>query len=136
MTPVPRKYICYRNGVLVLLAYSKVQVQRFLHLNEYEKNRKLLEIKVNDNTKIDFNLIHFRQFEYTPDRIPFTSRAYIRKSCRFCKKTIFFSYECWHCTNSWVRKQAAQISDQDYQILEKCCGRFVPGFYEELNNNV
>jgi len=139
-----KKYIYQRSGWqgLVFLAQSKEQVQEFLHLTDSQKHRLLRLVK--NGTLIDFNLINFRQFEHTPDRIPFTSRAQIRKDCRFCKKTIseriFFGkpiqYECWHCVNSLIRKQVAQISDQHYQLLEGCCGQFVTGFIRKLNKNI
>ena len=96
----------------------------------------------NSDNLYDFDLVDFRQFEHTPDRMPFATRAEIRTGCPFCEKSlterVFFGkvipYECYHCTNKLIRMQAAQISDQDYQILKGCCGIFVDGFSQQLRD--
>ena len=138
MIEVPRKYKLSRYG-LVFLAYNRNQIQEYL--NRQFSYWQLRELKVNDSIQFDVNLINYNynQYKFTPDRIPFSITAIIKKDCPFCKKTVvkkYGSYECYHCTSRIIRDIATQVRDADFQILDRCCGTFVDGFYEELNKNV
>lgn len=140
---VPRKYLFARYQ-LVFLAYNKAQIFEFLNMKQYARNYWLKELKINDLHLVDFNLINYRFYEHTADRIPFLIKASINYNCHFCLRTVVkrlyfgkeMEYTCYHCTCRIIRLMAAQVDPkEECQIIQSCCGSFVKLFYKKILKN-